>query len=78
MGNSVTFASAKALMTLMRASSERLMLAPSLSRSPLVLATDGHSEPARSIRLILATFRPRGRLPVQSCCFTWIWKDREG
>lgn len=52
---SFTFASARALRTLMRASSERLMLAPSRSRSPFAWVLDARSEPARSIRLILAT-----------------------
>lgn len=54
---SFTFASARALRTLMRASRERLMLAPSRRRSPFAWVLEARSEPARSIRLILATRR---------------------
>lgn len=57
----------------MRASSERLMLAPSRSRSPLAWVLDARSEPARSIKLILATRRAWVRPGTRSCCFTKIW-----
>lgn len=52
---SLTFGSARALMTFPRARSERLMLAPSRKRAPLALVALALSEPAKSIRLILAT-----------------------
>lgn len=73
---SCTFASARALRTLMRASRERLMLAPSRSRSPFAWVLDARSEPARSIRLILATRRAWVRPGTRSCCFTKIWGQR--
>lgn len=75
---SFTFASARALRTLMRASRERLMLAPSRSRSPFAWVLDALSEPARSIRLILATRRAWVRPGTRSCCFTKIWGHRAG
>lgn len=70
---SFTFASARALRTLMRASRERLMLAPSRSRSPFACVLDALSEPARSIKLILATRSAWVRPGTRSCCFTKIW-----
>lgn len=67
-----TFASAKALRTLMRASRDRLMLAPSRSRSPFAWVLDARSEPARSIRLILAIWTAWVSPGTLSCCFTKI------
>lgn len=63
-----TFGSAKTLMTFPRASNERLMLAPSLNRAPFALVALARSEPARSMRHILATFTLGFRLAVFSCC----------
>lgn len=60
----------------MRASRERLMLAPSRSRSPFAWVLDARSEPARSIKLILATRRAWVRPGTRSCCFTKIWGQR--
>ena len=62
----------------MRASSERLILAPSRSRSPLAWVLDARSEPARSMRLILATRRAWVRPGIRSCCFTKIWGQMAG
>ena len=70
----LTFGSARALITFPRARRERLMLAPSRMRAPLVLAVLALSEPARSIRLILATQAFGLRLAVLSCCRKYIWK----
>uniref|UniRef100_A0A3Q3E8F0 Uncharacterized protein n=1 Tax=Labrus bergylta TaxID=56723 RepID=A0A3Q3E8F0_9LABR len=64
---------ARALITFPRARSERLMLAPSRKRAPLVLVALALSEPARSIRLILATQAFGLRLAVLSCCLKYIW-----
>lgn len=57
----------------MSANRERLMLAPSRSRSPLAWVLDARSEPARSIKLILATRRAWVSPGTRSCCFTKIW-----
>lgn len=65
-----TFWSARALMTLPSARSERLMFAPSLSRAPRFLVTVALSEPARSTRHILATFTSADRPAVLSRCLT--------
>uniref|UniRef100_A0A3P8UMU4 Uncharacterized protein n=1 Tax=Cynoglossus semilaevis TaxID=244447 RepID=A0A3P8UMU4_CYNSE len=45
----------RAFITFPKANSERLMLAPSRKRAPLAFVALALSEPARSIRLILAT-----------------------
>ena len=68
----LTFGSARALITFPRARSERLMLAPSRSRAPLALVALALSEPARSIRLILATQTFGLRQAVLSCCLKYI------
>lgn len=70
----LTFGSARALMTFPRARSERLMLAPSRSRAPLAFVALARSEPARSIRLILAMQTLWLRLAVLSCCLKYIWE----
>lgn len=70
----LTFGSARALITFPRARSERLMLAPSRSRAPLAFVALARSEPARSIRLILATQTLGLRLAVLSCCLKNIWE----
>lgn len=70
----LTFGSARALITFPRARSERLMLAPSRKRAPLALVALALSEPARSIRLILAMHTLGLRLAVLSCCLKYIWK----
>lgn len=49
-----TFGSAKAFMTLPRASRDRLIFAPSLKRAPLALVALARSDPARSMRDSLA------------------------
>lgn len=49
-----TFVSAKALMTFPRARSDRLIFVPSLNRVPLALVALALSDPARSMRDILA------------------------
>ena len=50
------------------------MLAPSRKRAPLALVALALSEPARSIRLILAMQTLGLRLAVLSCCLKYIWK----
>lgn len=50
------------------------MLAPSRSRAPLAFVALARSEPARSIRLILATQTLWLRLAVLSCCLKNIWE----
>lgn len=70
--NKLTFGSARALITFPSARSERLMLAPSRKRAPLALVALARSEPARSIRLILAMQTWGLRLAVLSCCLKYI------
>ena len=65
-----TFPSAKALMQLPRARSERFMFAPSRKRAPRFFVTVARSEPAKSIRDILATRTSADKLAVLSCCLT--------
>ncbi len=50
------------------------MLAPSRKRAPLALVALALSEPAKSIRLILATQTLGLRLAVFSCCLKYIWR----
>ena len=66
----VTLWSARALITLPSANSERLMLAPSRKRAPRFLVTFARSDPARSTRHILATFTSAEILAVRSLCLT--------
>lgn len=72
----LTFGSASALITFPRARSERLMLAPSRKRAPLAFVALALSEPARSIRLILAMHTLWFRLALLSCCLKYIWIKR--
>lgn len=51
------------------------MLAPSRSRAPLAFVALARSEPARSIRLILAMQTLWLRLAVLSCCLKYIWEN---
>lgn len=48
------------------------MLAPSRKRAPLAFVALARSEPARSIRLILAMQTWGLRLAVLSCCLKYI------
>lgn len=52
------------------------MFAPSRSRAPLAFVALARSEPARSIRLILATRTLWLRLAVLSCCLKNIWENQ--
>ena len=62
--------SAKAAMTRPRVDKERLISAPSLSRAPVAPVEVARSEPARSTRLILATFSVSIR--VSTSCLFWV------
>lgn len=53
------------------------MLAPSRNRAPLALVALALSDPARSIRLILATHTLWFKLAVFSFCFKYIWWEKE-
>lgn len=53
------------------------MLAPSRSRAPLAFVALARSEPARSIRLILAIQTLWLRLAVLSCCLKNIWEKKK-
>lgn len=53
------------------------MFAPSRRRAPLALVALALSEPARSIRLILAMQTFWLRLAVLSCCLKYIWGTEE-
>lgn len=72
----LTFGSARALITFPRARRERLILAPSRRRAPLALVALALSEPARSIRLILAKQTLGFMLAVLSCCLKYIYEMR--
>lgn len=52
------------------------MLAPSRRRAPLAFVALARSEPARSIRLILAMQTLWLRLAVLSCCLKYIWETQ--
>lgn len=53
------------------------MLAPSRNRAPLALVALALSDPARSIRLILAMHTLWFKLALFSCCFKYIWGGKE-
>lgn len=53
------------------------MLAPSRNRAPLALVALALSDPARSIRLILAMHTLWFKLALFSCCFKYIWGEKE-
>lgn len=63
-----TFGSARALMTFPRASRDRLIFVPSTKRAPLALVALARSDPARSMRDILAIRMFWLMLAVLSCC----------
>lgn len=69
-----TLPSAKALMQLPKANRERLMLAPSRKRAPRLVVTVALSEPARSMRDILATWTSADMLAVRSFWRMNTWK----
>ena len=68
-GICVTRFDVSALITFPSALSERLMFAPSRSRSPTVIAASDRSEPARSIKCSLLVFLVRPSLSSRRCCF---------
>lgn len=66
--------SARALMQFPRARRERLMLAPSRNLAPRLVVTVALSDPARSMRDILATRTLVLMFAVRSRCRTNTWK----